>query len=734
VALVVAPAGFGKSIAVRQSLATAGDDIYYRVAPDATTLLAFLRGLTDALEASVPGAHLSLAIAYERAIQSPAPAAELALWLGEHLREAALRIVVDDLHNATASSVPEFIRATIEAAPQSVRWLLATRDASSFPVGSWLAHGVADAPLDEAALRFTRDEIRALAAIRELQLAPERFDEIERLTNGWPSAVDLALALDNDDLPPLASTPQETYRELARRIVESVEVPQRAALLQSAIFADVPYDSLFRDFLLHRLREDGPELERAAIVSAAVRFEQHGDVRSALTFYQRAEMPEAVSRILAAHGVAFMDSGFADIVEAALAALERAEFDGGPAIMLLKAIRDSQLVRLDSAEAWFQLAIAATDDDDLRLRIVHRYALDLMRRGRIDAIEMLEGVLESASPEHDFHPLLGATLATAYALADRLDEAQRAIASAMGRLRTNLPAALRTRAYHQAAYVALRCSDIPEARRYAERVLEIAVPNGFYDLAARAHSILYEIEHSWEASPPRALAHIESVAAYGQKSGDSHIRHWALLSAYYIEAERGNAAMMSTIERALNAPEVLQTTEASNAALLPGQALRASWNGDFGHAYRLLARSAEGQVSTDGRAGRWAEIALFGAAAGLVAESREAVTAARHALGGGRSGKQRTQTLAYVLIALSLLGDRMTWLTVRAMVHADASDLPGHAFLHVAETLHNHWFEERDHQAVLASLNALRDAEFGGIAAMLEALPAYPQLTLHTLP
>jgi hypothetical protein len=86
------------------------------------------------------------------------------------------------------------------------------------------------------------------------------------------------------------------------------------------------------------------------------------------------------------------------------------------------------------------------------------------------------------------------------------------------------------------------------------------------------------------------------------------------------------------------------------------------------------------------------------------------------------------------LIALSLLGDRMTWLTVRAMVHADASDLPGHAFLHVAETLHNHWFEERDHQAVLASLNALRDAEFGGIAAMLEALPAYPQLTLHTLP
>ena len=69
VSLLVAGAGFGKSIALRTIFGAARDVAFYRVPADTATLLAFLRGLTDALEADVPGAHLSFAIAYERAIQ-----------------------------------------------------------------------------------------------------------------------------------------------------------------------------------------------------------------------------------------------------------------------------------------------------------------------------------------------------------------------------------------------------------------------------------------------------------------------------------------------------------------------------------------------------------------------------------------------------------------------------------------------------------------------------------------
>lgn len=752
--LVVAAAGFGKSIAIRQSLDNA-NDVFYRVAPDTTTLLAFLRGLTDALETSVPGAHLSLAIAYERAIQSPSPAAELARWLGEHLREApTLRIVIDDLHNASAGEIPEFVRAGVDSAPEHVRWLLAVRDASALPVASWLAHGACDMPIDEADLRFAPAEVAELAAHVAPRLRAGRLDAIAQRTDGWPSAVGLALALGDGELPVQRDAPLEVYHDLAGRVLDAVTEPQRTALVMSAVFADIVderarenaylddvgngrfrIDSLFRDFLLARLHAVGPQLEREALLAAAASSERDGFVRAALTFYQRAHEPEAVGRLLAAHGVALTDGGFADIVEAAIAMLDRSGYDGGPAVMLLKAIRDARFARFDSAEAWFQLAIAAThDDEDLRLRIVHRYALDLLRRGRVDAIDVVEPAVRSASPAHAFLPLLNATLATAYALVDRFDDARAAIASAVAGLGPDLPDALRTRAYHQAAYVALRCADIPEARRYAELVLDVAVPNGFYDLAARAHSILYEIGHAWDAEPKRALAHVELVAAYGLKAGDTHIRQWALLSAYYIEAERGNAAMMGTIERALNAPEVLQTTEETNAALLPGQALRASWSGDFAHAFRLVTNSAEGQVSSDRRALRWAEIALFGAAAGANAEAHEAVAAARQELTPGHAGKHAAQAAAYLLVALSLLGERMTWLTVHDALHGDEPGTPARLFVQAAQTLHNHWYVRRDHGAVLAALNVLRTHDFGGVAAMLEALPAYPAAALQTLP
>jgi ATP/maltotriose-dependent transcriptional regulator MalT len=755
VALVVAPAGYGKSIAVRQSLDVAGGDAFYRVAPDTGTLLAFLRGLTEALEANVPGAHLSLALAHERAVQSRSPAGELARWLGEHLREAErLRIVIDDLHNASAPEIPEFLVAGIAAAPEQIRWLLATRDASALPVASWLAHGTCDVPLGETELRFEHDEIFALGAQSARALTDEQLVTIATRTNGWPSAAGLALTIGDGKVSTSHATPLQLYHDLARRVLDGLGEPRRSALVNASLYIDVPdasggtsaylddlgdgrfrFDSLFRDFLLAQLRANGPDVERAALRTAAADYERSGDIRSALAFYQRANEPEAVSRLLARDGVALNDGGFADIVEAAIAMLDRNGFDGGPAVMLLKAIRDARFARFDSAEAWFQLAAtAAAGNDDLRLQIVHRYALDLVRRGRVDVIDVLEPALQTAPSDHAFVPLLYATLATAYALVDRFDDARGAIAAAMDHLRPDLPDALRTRAYHQAAYVALRCADIAGAGTYAERVLEVAVPNGFYDLAARAHSILYEIAHAWDFDQKRALAHIELVAAYGLKVGDTHIRQWALLGAYYIEAERGNGTMMGTIERALNAPELLQTTEETNAALLPGQALRATWNGDFGHAFRLLTRSADGLVSADRRALRWAEIALFAAASDSEADAREAAAAAQRELASGHAGKHGTQAAAYLLIALSVLGDRMTWVTVHAALADAEPDSTGSCFFDVAEALHNHWHEKRDHNTVLAALNALRERNFGGIVAMIEALPAYPTRALQTLP
>jgi len=757
VALVSADAGFGKSIAVRQFLDGIDGYVFYRVPPETGTLLGFLRGLTEALETVVPGAHLSLAMAHERAMQSTAPATELARWFTEHLREASLLLVIDDLHNATAAPIEDFLARSIAAVPQAVRWLIATRRPTTFPIASWLAHGVTDVPLDEEALRFGDDELAELAERVGSPASSGIVPEVMRRSEGRPSAAALALALGEalTDVPPAAS-PLATYRQLARAVFDAQPAHGKVFLRKTAVFAELDrelllaagwpvgvvgdltgagafvddfgdgrfgYDGLFRAFLLDVLREAGDE--REALIEAGVACERVRRFGDALGFYRRAGAHAAGSRILAAHGIALMDAGSADVVEASIDGLDQVEA-AGPEIKTLRAILDSQRARFDSAEAWFQLAIHEAPNDDARLMMTYRYALDLLRRGRIDCIELLEPCIASAPPEHELYPLLCATLATAYAVVDRFGEAQTLIRSAIGELQPTLPDAMRSRAYHQMAYVALRCADTAEARTYAQRVLEIAVPGGLFDLAARAHSILYEIAHAWEPDPREALEHVERVAAFGLKAGDAQIRQWALLAAYYIEAERGNSLAMSAIERSLNAAEVLQTTDETTAALLPGQALRATWSGDFSHAFRLLANTAETQVSRDRRALRWAEIALFATAAGLLHEGRTATAAARTELDGARAGKHSAQAAAYLLVALALQRDPMTWITVRGVTPITEGSAAIAALIAAANALHDHWLKKRDHIRVLAAMEELREQYLGGVALMFEALPAGP--------
>ncbi len=51
IATIIAPAGFGKSVAIRQFLETVAASVVYDVPSDATSLLPFVRGFADALAA-----------------------------------------------------------------------------------------------------------------------------------------------------------------------------------------------------------------------------------------------------------------------------------------------------------------------------------------------------------------------------------------------------------------------------------------------------------------------------------------------------------------------------------------------------------------------------------------------------------------------------------------------------------------------------------------------------------
>lgn len=764
VVLLLAQAGFGKSVALQQFLESESEPtIFYRVAPQTTTLLRFLRGLTTALEPYVPGAHLSFTMAYERAMQSQMPFAELATWFGEHLRNTSMRIAIDDLHNAGADEIGDFLNAAIEASPRAMKWIVATRPSKAFSPATWLAQREMDWPIDESELRFTSGEVAQLAKSVEISLSPRGFDAVLRLTDGWPSAVGLALA-QSETLPALeiSSAREEVYDALAQLVFDTQSEDARRFLLDCSVFgiierdvlnvsgwnfqgsADAPgwdgpyieelgegayrYDSLFRDFLLRTLAERGTDVQREALIRAAVAYERLGRIRGALDFYARAGAWAALTRILGAHGLALIEQGEADIVEAAIAALPQEQQHASPMILGLRAVIDSQSAQYDTAEAWFRLALHDLTDQRLRLSLTYRYSLDLVRRGRLDVIDLLEPAIAAAHAlGSDLHPALCCTLATAYVQADRLDHALALITQALPNLGPSLSEAQRARGYHQAAFVALRCGEIRAAATYAVSVVEIAAPAGLYDLAARAYSILYEIAHVWEANPRKALEYVENVASYALKCGDAHVREWALIAAYYIEAERGGGAVMTSIERSLNTADVLQMTDEATEALLPGQALRATWTADFAHAHKLLAGSATQQSSPDRRALRWAEIGLYAAACGDFEEAAAAVQAARSELAGAPAGKYSVQAIIYALLILSMLGDGMAWEELRAEPRLRNLGLSLAALLRCADLLNAHWASKRDHSAVLGALEDLRRHDLGGLAALLEALPAHPR-------
>jgi ATP/maltotriose-dependent transcriptional regulator MalT len=760
VLLLLADAGFGKSIALQQLLSGADEPhAFFRVPPETTTLLGFLRGLTEALEPFVPGAHLSLTMAHERAMQSRTPFVELANWFGEHLRDARLRIVIDDLHNATSDVISDFLTRATAGTPSTVTWTIAARPSATFSAAPWLAQGELDWPIDEATLRFTPAELQRLAEHCNAGVTSTRLHDILEVTKGWPSAT--ALALLQPGAPPFAAaSPADLYESLAERVFRAYDVPTQELLLRlsvynrldagvlkadgvweqfrelfsrSGIYVDelgaegYRYDGIFRAYLLRELgRDDG--LKRSAFIRAAEACERSERWEEALVFYRKAAAEDAMLRLLADRGFALVDTGAIESLEAAVDALPEVRRDRDPLILALRAVLDSERARFDTSEAWYRLAIHELGDENLRLQIVHRYAIDLLRRGRLDCIDLLESAIESSARiRSELHPLLCSTLATAYALCDRLDDARTLISQAIAHFRPPLPEALLARGYHQAAYVALRCREIADAERYALQAVDIAVRGGLYELAARACSVLYEIAFVWNVNSSEALAHVESVAQFGLKSGDVAIQEWALIAAYYLAAERGDSAAMSAIERSLDVADVLQMAGETTAALIPGQALRATWSGDFAHAYRLLATAGD-TATPDRRALRWAEIALYAAAAGLREPAADALRTARGQFAGAGDGKLALQAVVYALIAASLLGLPQARRVIRSDARLERLRPPLAALVRAADALDEYWAGNDSHAVLLDSLGELYAFGFAGIAEMLESLPGIPKL------
>ncbi len=688
VTLVVADEGLGKSTLIRDYFALrARPHVRFTAGPEHATLGELLRGLATAFSAENPAMSRSFGSASAQLENADGEAAALT-WVREHLGGTRATVVLDEMHHVVADArCASFLAAMIDATAPDLHWIVALRDASMFPVPRWLSSGIADLPIESAELRVQPEEIRAAFARTGISLDAETSRALYARTDGWALGLSVAVATGRLHVPPtrdavydglvdaaflrLSAADGDRVFEFAAigrfddRILaalecssELIDILHECRLITAFDGAQYEFYEPCRARIVHRLDRLACERRDSILDRTASALERVGRWREALALRIRVKDEEHIARTLELRGFRALDQGEIPAVAQALAALSETTLKRHPVSLAMKGILASLDESYDVSEAFFCMAIETAHDGERR-EIVMRYGMDLVRRGRHDVIELLEAeaAREDTRANPDVDAALWALLGTAYVGAHRRDDAREAARRALIRLPGVQDDELRARVLHQTSYVALNDGDIVAAKSLAGRALARADAAFLYDLAARVLSVLFNIAWLHDDDVPAARRMLVRLEEAGRKAASDPLRLYAILNAYAIEADAADTDALTRLDAQLREMQVLLTRPVSEA-LLPAQALRAAWDGQFSHAYGLLAPGAE-KLGGDGRTVyRWAEIAVYAAAAGKHAEAREAIAHCRAGLEDLERHKPlAVRTAAYIALAEILLGD-----------------------------------------------------------------------------
>ncbi|MGZ6232679.1 MAG: LuxR C-terminal-related transcriptional regulator [Vulcanimicrobiaceae bacterium] len=763
IAMIAAPAGFGKSVALADYLESEHVTcVRYDVRKDDRSLLAFVRGLSEAFSQVAPSAVAAFPSAQQLAMSGADPARELASWFEEHVRAVSCTAVIDDLHHADDEAVTRFLQIAIEGTIPRIRWLLVSRVEPGLPLASWVAYGKMDIPIGESTLRFTLEEALAAADPSDDKNKALEVRELLTLTDGWPVAFAIALrtATHIPDLRAVAlGTREMVYRYLAEQVFSRLDLAQQRFLLETCVYqsidyaivdarGDAPailsdlrrsvtfvtpasegeyrYHDLFRDFLLDQAQRAGASAFVNVLRDAARVLESLGRYGDALLLLARARDVDGISRILERHGFDLLDRGEIERLDQALDVLATEEAIAGAKVTALRATLESNRGRFDVASAWFERAIASAAEPRLRAELTYRHAIELVRNDR-DCIALLEPYVKDRSTGAALHASIVATLATAYTRAGRHDQARTAIALALADEEEGLPDPSRARLSQQAAFVYLYAGDSDAARRYASMAIEASLRYGLYEVAARAYSVLYVLSSDVEDDPAESLRVLERMAECARKAASEQARLFALTAAYDIEADRGDEAALERLDEELRAQASIYL-RGRLESFLPARALRLGWSGDFFAAYALLAGTEGLQQTPERKALRLAEIAVYAVPAGVHEAAEKAIPAATELLNGAQVDRRVARTRAFLAIAELARGHAQAAHRHIAEVERQAgATMPRmRALIRAVRTMYAVQVGQAEPQSLRGAFERLRIEQLGGIARLLERLSVPP--------
>jgi hypothetical protein len=755
VALICAPSGFGTSTALRDLSRRSGAP--YVAVREGSSLPRFAADLVEALAGVVPGMQMTLTAAYERALDAQDPTAALAAWFARHSAGRRFTVVLDHLHAAGSPEITRFIVDIVERSAPGGRWIIASQSLDDLPVASWLAHGLANVPRDASDLRLDETEAAAFAGALAPGTDAGSVAALLAATGGCVAdfvyflRTPEALAA-NAGVPDAGADMRSRFAALSRSertlavrsallpslddaALASLRIPGYARTLAGlrararGLFADdgSRWDPRFRRFLRDRL-DEWSEPRRAAVAArTAAALERSGDLAGALDLYARFRLEREILRVAESHAFRPLESGAASLLHDALAAVDIGAQKTNPAVLTLRALSASLRGRTDVAEVLFQHALSNSRNPAQTISVRYLYAKDLLRRGRLDAIALLQPDETFLAAPDDVRVASMASLGVAYALDGQPELAEKWVARALRDAARLRDGAVRARVYQQVAYVAVEAGDCDRATRFARRAAALAEAAGEFEVAASAYSVLYVVASDFDDDPAKAASYLSRIAAFGAKSGSIDKQLMAWVAAYEIEAERGDLAAVAAIERELGEFDLHYSARIPSEGLLPAQVLKATWAGDFSRAFHTLNPSAGLLATPDREALRWAEIAVYAAAAGEHKAATAAILAALRCLKRTSTHDLRTlRARLYCALAFVLLG-RLA--APRMILEAARRELPPGrprvtALYEAVAQLARFRAGDGNHRELADALDGLRAHDLGGIARMLEALPA----------
>lgn len=587
IVLVVAPAGYGKSVAMRQYLVTLKEPIVqFELEAEHGALLGFLRGLAQAFYAVAPHALATLPDAYERTRSSSRQTEELARWMHAHLEPFHGVVALDDLHVADGDAdVAAFLVALIERTKGSVRWILASRSTLRLPVATWIVRRDADIPIDELDLRFNLHEARAAG----FETSDEELADLLSFTDGWPAAVSFALRTSTrstDIRRASAATRDMIYKYLAEqvyamlseeerdflelaialpaidvRVMEKAGVDRalpiverlraRTAFIYEEKAGVYRCHDLFRDFLSRQSLLSGRSRYKSVHARAAKALEASGDLEHAIAACVAAEAPADVVRLLESTGFELLERARADVVMAGISALDERTKQENATILALRGSLQAVAGKLARAETLLRRALSrAGDDRNLTALISLRLARLLGNRG-----EEVTVLLGRVATDPSRGPACRAEALS-------LIGAQRAMAgdASVGVLVREIEAMLgfidsditRAKVLHYLGIISRRVGEVDRAFEFLIQSSELAAELHLYALASRVNSALSNLALHEEDDVNKQFHFAAAAAEAASKSGDMYALEIALLQMLSAEMRRGSLEGSAMIEQRLS--------------------------------------------------------------------------------------------------------------------------------------------------------------------------------------